>query len=172
MATALITAVESRDWEAVQRLVKEDKTYRDEGLQPFADLSLLDEPIPLKLAVTVNGKIVAHSEIRDLGTPGYGIRIAGLSNTVVTPGYRRLGIYTALIRVRNLLLDHSDFLFVAARVKRGYEGRYTGVYPGFVKVKEADPQDQAWLVRATRGKTYSEPMLGLATAHLEKVGRW
>ena len=173
MASALINAVHGEDnWNGVRGLVKEDKRCPYDELKFFADMALFSEPIPMKLAMTVRGNIVAHSEIRDLGTARYGIRIAGLSGTVVTPGYRHHGIYTQLILLKNIIVDRSGFFFVTARIKRGYEEWYMVQYPGFVKVKEQDPQNQAWVIRPVRMRSYTGDMLQAAIEHLEIVKKW
>ena len=173
MATALISAVHGRKaWNGVRRLVKQGKKCPHDKLEFYADMSLFSESIPLKLAVTVKGNIVGHSEIRDLGTARYGICIAGLSNTIVTPGYRHRGIYTELIVLRNIILDLSGFLFVAGRVKRGYEERYMNQYPGFVRVKDEDADGAAWVLRSVGGRPYTDEMLSAAMEHLENIEKW
>lgn len=138
-------------WNLILKRVKANDEVSEQPFRLLVDWSLLSEPIPVKLAVWTPGRtVVAHSEIRDLGTAA-GLRIAGLSNTVVAPGYRRQGIYTALIKLRNAILDGSDFDCVAARVKKGFEDRYMAQYNpqflGFTCVKKEDAYGAAWLLR-------------------------
>ena len=131
--------------------------------------------IPQRLKVTTDDTIiVAHSEIRDLGTdPVSNLSVAGLSNTIVAQAFRGKGIYTTLIKLRNLVIDHTDFDCVAARVKLGYEDRYMAQYPGFCRVKDQDPHGAAWILRETPGKALERIEYTSVVSYLEReVKKW
>ena len=184
MEDLIVSQSSERNWPGCVAAVKANDRACTGDVRLLVDYSLLAAEIPLKLIVRAPAglaayTIVAHSEIRDLGGaphPAGGVEftIAGLSNTVVAEGYRRQGIYTALIKLRNIILDQSSgFDCVAALVKKGYEQRYRRQYPGFKLVKEEDQFGAAWLIRVLPGIVITESEMGRAITYLEtEVKKW
>jgi len=164
---------DDREWQNALAAVKRKGGQWEGPARMLVDLELFRCEAPMRLVVKASRQgVVAHSEIRDLGTAEYAARIAGLSNTVVRPGLRRHGIYSAIIYLRNVLLDRSDFQFVAARVKKGHEQRYMQQYPGFTRVKKEDEFGAAWLLRPIGPRSIDEAVWGVVK-HLEtKVKKW
>lgn len=171
----IIPSVKRGTWHSAIEAVKRPIQCPWHRVHLFTHMSLFSQPIPEKLVViTRDSTVVAHSEVRDLGTdPVSHLQIAGLSNTVVAEAFRSKGIYTALIKLRNLIIDCSGFDCVAARVKLGYEERYMAQYPGFRIVKDQDPQGAAWILRETRGKALDTDECASVVSYLEReVEKW
>lgn len=152
MEDLIVSRSSEGNWPGCVAAVKANDRTCTGDVRLLIDYSLLSAEIPLKLIVRAPAghTIVAHSEIRDLGEVN-GTKIAGMSNTVVAPGYRHHGIYTALIKLRNMILDRGSFDCVVGRVKMGYEDRYMAQYspqfPGFTCVKKEDAYGAAWVLR-------------------------
>lgn len=162
-------------WKHALEAVKQPIGCRWDRFTFFAGMAVFSVPIPERLIVTAGDRtVIAHSEIRDLGMdPVSDLHIAGLSNTIVAEAFRQKGIYTALIKLRNLIIDHSRFDCVAARVKLGYEDRYMAQYQGFHRVKDEDPHGAAWILRQTRGKALSSERIASIVSYLEhEVKKW
>lgn len=167
-----------QEWQKALESVKADNNHPWDSFRYYLDVRAFSIGIPQRLRVvmmTNHGTIIAaHSEIRDLGTePECGLSISGLSNTVVSEYFRHKGIYTELIKLRNLIINCSQFDCVAARVKLGYEERYMAQYPGFRIVKDQDPHGAAWILRETRGKALDSDECASVVSYLEReVKKW